>query len=211
LKFEINKKENLMELKRLPVVTILLLGSALTHAASPIFSDDFNNYPADQLNWIPPTSSGWIVSAGGTVDIHGVGGIYDFIPGNGSYVDLDGTSLSSGLLSHNVNLVGNMTYTLSFDLAGSHRGSEETVNVNFGSTSASYLLNSTAPFTTFTLNFTPGSDGSYSFSYLNEGGDNFGALLDNVSVSAIPEPESYVMLLAGLGLMGFLARRRKTN
>ena len=28
-------------------------------------------------------------------------------------------------------------------------------------------------------------------------------------VSAIPEPESYALLLAGLGLMGFVARRRK--
>ena len=28
-------------------------------------------------------------------------------------------------------------------------------------------------------------------------------------VSAVPEPETYAMLLAGLGLMGFLARRRK--
>jgi hypothetical protein len=42
---------------------------------------------------------------------------------------------------------------------------------------------------------------------LNAGGDNFGALLDNVSVSAIPEPESYAMLLAGLSLIGFMARR----
>jgi hypothetical protein len=31
------------------------------------------------------------------------------------------------------------------------------------------------------------------------------------TVSPIPEPESYAMLLAGLGLMGFLARRRKVN
>ncbi|GJI88025.1 MULTISPECIES: choice-of-anchor A family protein [Duganella] len=29
------------------------------------------------------------------------------------------------------------------------------------------------------------------------------------SVSAVPEPETYAMLLAGLGLMGFIARRRK--
>ncbi len=28
--------------------------------------------------------------------------------------------------------------------------------------------------------------------------------------SPIPEPETYAMLLAGLGLLGFIARRRKT-
>ena len=31
----------------------------------------------------------------------------------------------------------------------------------------------------------------------------------DTSVVAVPEPETYAMLLAGLGLMGFLARRRK--
>jgi hypothetical protein len=29
--------------------------------------------------------------------------------------------------------------------------------------------------------------------------------------SAVPEPETYAMLMAGLGLMGFVARRRKEN
>lgn len=32
----------------------------------------------------------------------------------------------------------------------------------------------------------------------------------NFSVSAVPEPETYAMLLAGLGLIGFSARRRKS-
>jgi hypothetical protein len=31
---------------------------------------------------------------------------------------------------------------------------------------------------------------------------------DGLSVTAVPEPESYAMLLAGLGLLGFAARRR---
>lgn len=39
------------------------------------------------------------------------------------------------------------------------------------------------------------------------GGDYVG--LDNVSVTAVPEPETYAMMLAGLGALGFVARRRK--
>jgi len=31
---------------------------------------------------------------------------------------------------------------------------------------------------------------------------------DNINVAAVPEPESYAMFLAGLGLLGFAARRR---
>ena len=31
------------------------------------------------------------------------------------------------------------------------------------------------------------------------------------AVTAVPEPESYAMLLAGLGLMGDIARRRNKN
>ncbi|HMW23123.1 MAG TPA: FxDxF family PEP-CTERM protein [Burkholderiaceae bacterium] len=33
--------------------------------------------------------------------------------------------------------------------------------------------------------------------------------LDNVSVTAVPEPETYAMMLAGLGALGFVARRRR--
>jgi hypothetical protein len=32
---------------------------------------------------------------------------------------------------------------------------------------------------------------------------------DSADTSAVPEPETYAMLLAGLGLMGGIARRRK--
>jgi hypothetical protein len=39
--------------------------------------------------------------------------------------------------------------------------------------------------------------------------ENFYAF--QVGVNAVPEPESYAMLLAGLGLLGFTARRRQRN
>lgn len=35
--------------------------------------------------------------------------------------------------------------------------------------------------------------------------------LDNLTISAIPEPETYVMLLAGIVLLGFIWRRKKES
>ncbi len=43
------------------------------------------------------------------------------------------------------------------------------------------------------------------------GGHVDGSYAGNFTVSAIPEPETYAMLLAGLGLLGFMSRRRKEN
>jgi len=121
-------------------------------------------------------------------------------------VDLDGSSFVSGVFSNHVDLIGGTTYLLSFDLAGSHRGPRaDTVHVNFGSAAASYMLNSEDAFSTYTLSFTPGSNGAYRFNYLDVSGDNRGLFLDNVSVTAIPEPMTSSKLLGGLGLLGTLA------
>ncbi|MBX3623319.1 MAG: PEP-CTERM sorting domain-containing protein [Rhizobacter sp.] len=40
-------------------------------------------------------------------------------------------------------------------------------------------------------------------------GSNFGMSIQNVQVSPVPEPATYAMLLAGLGAIGFVGRRRK--
>ncbi len=41
--------------------------------------------------------------------------------------------------------------------------------------------------------------------------DSVGGSLDNVSLNAVPEPESAALLLAGLGLLAAVSRRRQTR
>ncbi|MGZ3181018.1 MAG: FxDxF family PEP-CTERM protein [Telluria sp.] len=45
----------------------------------------------------------------------------------------------------------------------------------------------------------------------NANGSHGGTYGFDMQLAAVPEPETYAMLLAGLGLVGFAARRRNTN
>ena len=178
--------------------------------AVPIFADNFDA-DATGLNQAP---TGWTVSSG-TVDVVG-NGVDDRVPGNGVYIDLDGTTSLAGLLtSPSLNLTAGLTYTATFDLAGSQLGSTETGVVTFGSQSLNYSLASAAPFTTFSLSFTPSTSGAYALSFHNDGGDDVGALLDNVVVNQVtvpvPEPETYALLLAGLAVLGAVSWRRRPS
>ncbi|MDP3279705.1 MAG: PEPxxWA-CTERM sorting domain-containing protein [Nitrosomonas sp.] len=61
--------------------------------------------------------------------------------------------------------------------------------------------------------FTPGltHEGPLSIRF---GYNDWNVGIDNINfdqVAVVPEPETYAMLLAGLGLVGFMARRRKQN
>ncbi len=185
-------------------VMAMILSIALTSSASaaPIFFDNFDASGPPTVNWNGGTD--WNVTSG-SVDLIG-NGFFDFLPGNGLYVDLDGTTNSAGLFSTNM-LFAPGSYIVTFSLAGSQRGSSETVTVSLGDWSTTISnIPSNQPFTVYTFTITTTTTGPLSFQ--NAGGDNVGALLDNVSVSFVPEPISLV-IFGGLMVGGLAAVRRR--
>ena len=68
--------------------------------------------------------------------------------------------------------------------------------------------------TTSSLSFSGGAaPGSYTLSVAGYKVNlaRSGSYAGNIAIAPVPEPETYAMLLAGLGLLGFSARRRGSN
>ncbi len=187
------------------LMALAILAAAVSTAnASTVFSDDFDSN-ALGLNATP---TGWSVNDG-SVDIIGDPIFYDFLPGNGKYIDLDGSTGDAGVLSKTLSLTGGKTYVASFDLAGNQRGGDDTGTVTFGTSTWTYTgLASASPFTLYSLSFLAPITGNYNLSFANAGGDNVGALLDNVKVTATPIPAAIWLFGSALaGLVGVSRRK----
>jgi len=152
-----------------------------------------------------------------------------FIAQDGAqWLDLTGFNINSteGVSQTVATTVGNL-YQLSFFVGnttgGGIFGTTSTVNVSLNGVQSFSDINSTvspvaqnwqqfthtfvatsASTTLALLNGDPVSDN-------NNGLDNVVLLDLGPAVGAIPEPDTYAMLLGGLSLLGFMLRRRKKN
>jgi hypothetical protein len=195
------------------VAAASLTAIASSASAAVVLSDNFNsdaqmlNWPGDSVFTSLPVPA---VPGQSSTDLIGTG-FFDFYPGNGNYVDLDGTTGSgnnpAGILQSNASF-GAGSYTLTFDLGGNARGApSQTTVVTLGSTTvASLTLPSSSPYQLYSFTFTT-TGGNLVFT--EQGPSNQqGNILDNVTLSSVPEPASWALMMIGIGAVGSSLRRR---
>ena len=182
---------------------VTLTGAA---TAGPIFSDNFNaeNSGAGALNY--SGLANWTVTDG-TVDLIG-NGYFDFYPGQGLYLDLDGSTGNAGrVTSIDFNLDPGV-YELTFKLGGNARGAaDDAVTLSFAGLSESFVLSSSQSLTTYTRTVSLASAIVGRIEFNHAGGDNMGIILDDVSISAVPSPAGGIFMGFATGM--FLIRRRR--
>lgn len=222
------------DLFKLALVAVALAFSPLA-PATVVFSDNFDTEPVGTNT--QPTL--WTVTDG-TVDTIGDpltgSDFFNLRPGNGLYIDLDGSSSNAAILTSDpFSLTPGLQYTLTFDLSGSGRltGSDKvTAGLDFNGDalfdlSIDVTLARDAPFTTFSIPFSVSSIFSnarivfdhWGTTTVRTGGNNVGLLLDRVLLvddrlpggggggQTISVPGSWLLLGAGLGLLGAVRRR----
>lgn len=117
---------------------------------------------------------------------------------------------STDILSQVIGVIGGQQYEMTFSYLSSGSAGNA-LRVDFGGAAfnpaiVGYVSTDGDVFNQ-TYSFTATSTGNTTLRFL--GVNNRNTHLDNVSITAVPEPETYAMMLAGLGAVGFMARRRK--
>lgn len=131
-----------------------------------------------------------------------------------NYVELDTFANSS--MSQAINATGLVQLTFWYGARPSASAGSNTLSFSLGNLSGTLLENAAGSGGIEWLMYTGianlGNSGTATLTFTALGtSDQLGGSIDNVSVTAVPEPANAAMMIAGLGLIGGIARWRKAR
>ena len=207
-----------------------ILAAASSVNAATIVNGGFESSTLSPAEAAQMASQGFATLTAGNNDLTGwsIGGAgIDYIgsywvPAGGTH-SIDLNALSAGSIFQTISTVVGQAYEVSFDLAGNPDGAPKVklaIADASGQPGAAYFFDTTGKtktnmgWTPFTYDFTAQSTSTtLTFSNSNQSGFKtpFGAALDNISISAVPEPTSWALMLVGFGGLGMAIRSRRSR
>ena len=187
-------------MKKIALATLLAVSAFSANAAVELVTNG---------NFETGTFAGWTKSGNNSLsDI-----ISNTVTSNHTYVWRSGATGSPAFISQNLNTVVGAKYTFSFDVYNSATNADPskiTFDAMFGGKSVYSFKNEVRNWTHVTLTDLQATSALTELTFGARNDPSF-IRLDNISVTvqAVPEPETYAMMFAGLGLLGFMAKRRK--
>jgi hypothetical protein len=197
---------------RAVILAATMASAGMTGTASAGLVDNFNseNGGVGALNY---TGFANFNVTAGSVDLIG-NGSFDFYPGNGLYVDLNGSTNVSGTLTTKSSFDAG-EYTLSFSIGNTQIGGPtNTMTVSLGNYQETFTRTGLGTFDTITRTIDLTSSAQLVFATPASDSDDGGIIIDNVSLNpsaAVPEPSSLALLsIAGAaGLVVARVRRKR--
>lgn len=181
---------------------LLLAAGVVAPASATLLLQD--NFEAQGLR-LNTSLAQWNVVRG-TVDVIGPNDGYGILcNGSTRCVDLDGSTGSAGRIESKLsfNYTPGAHFELTFQLSGNQRfGGPDSLHVSFGDAFADITLPFNASFSNYSLAFDPAHMGAARVAFDHAGGDNVGLILDNVSLTSVPNGTG-VPAPAAVGLAGF--------
>jgi hypothetical protein len=192
-----------------------LLTSPLLVSAAPVnllLNGSFEDDAQGTGSWsIYSNLTGW---SGGASGIELRDNVAGTAQDGSNYVELD--TRSNSWLSQSFATVANAAYTLSFYYSNRTNTAVATNGISFGLGAGAVgaptlAFNSSSDNQWHLVNYdfiATGASTTLTFAALGTS-DSYGSSLDNVKVTAaIPEPQTYALMLAGIGAVWFMTRRR---
>ncbi len=181
------------------------------------FEDGTGKPPAGGFVSLP---SGSTAITGWTVGNNGIDWIDDgYWEASDGQFSLDLSRLSAGSIAQTFATIVGALYTVTFDLAGNPDGPNETkvqvTSVNGPPFQELFFFNvgpgntrQNMGWQTKSFSFTANSTQS-TLTFGSATNTPFGPAIDNVSVQAVPEPGTWLMMIVGFGLLGGMLRSRR--